>query len=469
MSFNYYAVILVVYSICPVYSSILPSAYIVNVTQKVDHFSFADARTFQQRLIISHEFWRGDGYPIVIGIGGESNIQSSASRAGFIWQNAPRLQGLIVFIEHRYYGGSLPFRKYSFDRKLQNYKYLTVEQALQDAIVTVQWVKDKFNATSSPVIAIGGSYGGALAAWLRVKFPHAIDMSLSSSAPVLQFPGQYGDCRQYYDTVTQNYRDYGKMCAAVIKNSWAALRRIASRDISRIHQIFKLCPSQELTVDDIIDNLRNSLEFMAMTDYPNESNLLTPLPPYPISHFCRHCTNANSTDEELVTQLADGLAIYFNYTGSTVCNSFTRISGTFRGYSVQQCTEMIHPYCCDSERHIFEKQEWNLQKYKEECFQKYGLIADDEYIVRTFGGRKYIDTDASRIIFSNGLRDPIAAGSVLSSPNRKIAVLTMSQACHHEDLSFQGDNDPLQLIKMREKQVRILQKWIEQVKKRRTG
>ena len=55
--------------------------------------------------------------------------------------------------------------------------YLTIEQALADYAALIFHIKDKYEATGSPVIAFGGSYGGMLAAWLRAKYPNAVQVS----------------------------------------------------------------------------------------------------------------------------------------------------------------------------------------------------------------------------------------------------------------------------------------------------
>ena len=89
-------------------------------------------------------------------------------------------------LEHRYYGKSLPFGNQSFT--VQNLKYLSAEQALNDLAYFISQITQKsmHNVTNNQKwITVGGSYPGALSAWFRLKFRHLTVGAIASSAVVL--------------------------------------------------------------------------------------------------------------------------------------------------------------------------------------------------------------------------------------------------------------------------------------------
>ena len=63
----------------------------------------------------------------------------------------------------------MPFGDATFDRK--NLDYLTVEQAMFDYVDLIKMIKTTEGLEDRAVIVSGGSYGGMLAAWLRMKVP----------------------------------------------------------------------------------------------------------------------------------------------------------------------------------------------------------------------------------------------------------------------------------------------------------
>ncbi len=63
----------------------------------------------------------------------------------------------------------MPFGDATFDR--ENLDYLTVEQAMFDYVDLIKMIKITEGLEDRAVIVSGGSYGGMLAAWLRMKFP----------------------------------------------------------------------------------------------------------------------------------------------------------------------------------------------------------------------------------------------------------------------------------------------------------
>lgn len=91
-----------------------------------------------------------------------------------MWDIAPGYNALLVFAEHRYYGKSMPFENKTYYSDPKYMGYLNAEQALVDFVDLISYLKTKPNMRNSPVIVFGGSYGGMLSAWFRMKYPHIV-------------------------------------------------------------------------------------------------------------------------------------------------------------------------------------------------------------------------------------------------------------------------------------------------------
>jgi len=76
----------------------------------------------------------------------------------------------------------------------------------------VQHVREKYNAHKNPTIAFGGSYGGELATWLRMKFPSVVQVAINSGGPILLHKGSPDTTDLLYDQWEyQIYNHMGQM------------------------------------------------------------------------------------------------------------------------------------------------------------------------------------------------------------------------------------------------------------------
>lgn len=67
-----------------------------------------------------------------------------------------------VFLKHRYYGKSIPFGSMEEAMKNESIRgYFNSAQAIADYAEVLLHIKEKLSAQDSPIIVIGGSYGGS--------------------------------------------------------------------------------------------------------------------------------------------------------------------------------------------------------------------------------------------------------------------------------------------------------------------
>ena len=154
-------------------------------TQRLDHFDPSSAATYQQRYFVNDTLWNGTG-PVFFLFGHEETMTPALVAGTWVINSlAEHFHALIVCLEHRYYGASIPAG--------DNLKYLSSIQALEDAAQWITHIKAQYKVpASSRWVVMGRSYGGTLAATFRSKYPHLVSGALATSGPLqaqADFPG----------------------------------------------------------------------------------------------------------------------------------------------------------------------------------------------------------------------------------------------------------------------------------------
>lgn len=145
--------------------------------------------TFGQRFYYDTSFCGAGcagGAPILMEVGGEWTV--TASPNGAVAELAAEMGALVVYLEHRYYGQSLPSNL--TDRTAMK-RYLTVEQAIADTASFIHYFEQLMcadpNASSRCARSwtiVGGSYAGALVSWITVVHGKLLTATWSSSGVV---------------------------------------------------------------------------------------------------------------------------------------------------------------------------------------------------------------------------------------------------------------------------------------------
>ncbi|XP_049514768.1 lysosomal Pro-X carboxypeptidase [Dermacentor silvarum] len=429
---------------------------------KIDHFGFHNNETFEIRYAVADQFWDAKRGPIFFYAGNEFFMESFIENTGLMWEWAPEMKALIIFVEHRFYGKSMPFDQES-SKRLPYLGYLTTEQALADYADLLIHIKGTLpGAANCPVVAFGGSYGGMLAAWMRMKYPHLVTASLSSSAPLLMFPG-LSPCSAFNRAITYAYGQEGPLCAKTVRKSWAIIESKFSSDesVKALRNKFKLC--QELRTTDYVklrDWLHDVYMVLAMLNYVDASTLLTPLPANPVKEACKFLQSSFASDEAIVDAVAKTVNLYFNGTGERSCNDIDIFHVNQTSWRFQECTELTMPTCSDGITDMFYPQVWNSTKFAQGCERKFAVRPDFYRGVMSFGGKNV--GSASNIIFSHGDLDPWSSVGIRDSPSDSLPVIMISGAAHHSDLRFSTDSDPVALKAARELEKAHVLRWLAQ-------
>ena len=151
--------------------------------QRIDHFDHTNKNTFEQRTWSYDEYFDKENGPMVVYIEGEGEVRYGIDKEALTMRIAREYKAVLFQVEHRYYGKSQPVSDWSVD----NLAYLSHDQGLADLAYFIASKKAGYSSELSRIpkcVVVGGSYAGALSAWMRYKYPHLVDGALASSGVV---------------------------------------------------------------------------------------------------------------------------------------------------------------------------------------------------------------------------------------------------------------------------------------------
>ncbi|KAL6202767.1 hypothetical protein ACLB2K_026472 [Fragaria x ananassa] len=438
--------------------------------QTLDHFSYEPASytTFLQRYMVSSMHWRGAlaAAPIFVYLGGEESLEESIGSIGFLTDNAQKFGALMVYLEHRYYGKSIPSRDNMQDiYNTTSLGYLNSGQALADYADIIQHLKMNLSAEASPVIVIGGSYGGMLAAWFRLKYPHIAMGALASSAPLLYFD-DITPSDGFHSVVSDNFREASESCYNTIKKSWSEIDRMVldqDNGLDMLTEKFRTCEpledGDELELKAYLENL-----YITASQYDDP-------PTYPVSQICNSIEEAAARGDDTIDRIASAVN---NLTrpgensgrclelSSELRPSDDTVNGL--NWLWQACTELLMPIGRETNETMFQAEPFDVDSYSRMCRQLYqGSRLRPNWITTYYGGhhiRMTLEKFASNIIFSNGRRDPFSAAGVLTNISPSVVAVTTSQGSHCLDILPARINDPRWLVLQRNIELGIIAGWI---------
>ena len=278
--------------------------------QQIDHFGSTEG-TFPQRYCLYSNWWRSavqSGFrapstapgPILFYTGNESPVEEYINNTGLMWELGEQLGALLVFAEHRYEPLSHPALcgKGSVQKC---FAFCTTAQALADWASLIDELRAK-HPLRAPTVAFGGSYGGMLAGWFRMKYPEVVDGAIAASAPIWQLATTVR--RETLDmqavAITRGVSSEGgatDRCRDNLRAAWPLLREAGrSPDgLLLLSESSKAC-SALLSEDDLPQWAQSPYFYLAEGNYPFPSTYITysvgpglnPLPAWPMQAACNH-------------------------------------------------------------------------------------------------------------------------------------------------------------------------------------
>ena len=453
------------------------------VRQPVDHFSSSPVTYDERYYVCSGEYSLGG--PLFFYTGNESPVEMYVNNTGLMWETARDFGALLVFAEHRYYGKSQPFPECSND----NLQWLQAGQAMADYAAMIEYLRPLWGF--SAVITFGGSYGGMLSAWMRIRYPHIVQGAIAASAPVFSLVGLVPAPDEYvFNRIIA--ADAGEACGDMIRHGLELIAELSktSQGRDQLHSGLGTCKSLKTEEDalGLIDYVSEVWGVYAMGDYPYASDYMTDaegpgeaamLPAFPMKAACAALSQPKGS-ENLLAGLRNAVSLWYNVTGDVDClyNSGKRLgvrthldnrkmhdvdSGQCGTWDYQFCAEFMMPFSQGSpDDFLFPAKRFDLGEARLKCTRTYNTASDIHEPVVMYGGYESVK-QGSNIVFSNGDLDPWTGFGVdcrVHECGHDVTSPLVTGGAHHLDLMFGNENDPESVAIVRTEELKAIRRWI---------
>uniref|UniRef100_G3UML3 Serine protease 16 n=1 Tax=Loxodonta africana TaxID=9785 RepID=G3UML3_LOXAF len=420
-----------------------------------------------QRYFINDIFYKPGG-PVFLFIKGENAASRQMVTGNNTWTTyAERLGALCLLLEHRFYGHSQP----TGDLSTASLRYLNSRQALADIVNFRTQIAKTMGLTKNKWVIFGGSYGGSLAVWSRIKRPDLFFAAVGSSAPMLAKVNFYEYLEIFYRTLTT----YNIECARAVEKAFTLIVALV-----KIPEYYSMLADDFMALGTIVIICCSPALLFAITII-----LCVPIiyrakfaQDVFYHHFCRILLGCWGNRDCRAPELNVNVIMekcFFSLGQPCLKASVENIvliireaephsTGTSsRQWFYQCCTEFGFFQTTDSNNHPFSG--LPLRYYVKRCSDVFGTGFNyDSLTWRVKANNIYyggFNVNGSKIIFSNGSNDPWHFLGITKDISRDLPAVFMKGEIHCADMYKQMDTDSHELIQAREKIFQILQKWLK--------
>ncbi|ENN72329.1 hypothetical protein YQE_10964, partial [Dendroctonus ponderosae] len=392
-------------------------------TQNLDHFR-SDSRTWNQRYYVNDEYFDKEKRNVAfLMIGGEGEATDVWMTNGQWVEYGKQFNAILFQLEHRFYGKSHPTEDLSVD----NLEYLTSEQALTDLALFVASMNEEYKLSSDiKWIAFGGSYPGSLAAWARLKYPHLISGSVSTSGPLLAIP----DFQAYFGVIADDLRLVDENCYTAVKEGTAQIELFLTDEAANSAKHWEPLPLGSLqgiaqynkdnrlsTKGTLLGNITLNTICSIMTDPATKTEI-------------QRLANFNS----LMLEATDQKCLDFSYVNmildmtKTTWNSSASEGG--RQWMYQTCNEFGFFQTSDEKPQIFSDR-FPIKFWTQQCSDIFGSKFNEEYV--------------SNVVFVHGSVDPWHMLGITKTINANAPAIFIKGTAHCANMYPASHDDPSDL------------------------